>query len=673
MLPSPSTTAPPYETLSHETKEIRLLSALPANETASNQGDDPFQLAYTLSTVPLSRAPPFTALSYVWGDPSATTEITVCGTIQRITKNLHAALTRLNQGGETGPFWIDAVCINQGDAVEKNHQIPLMRDIYSSATKVVAWLGEAAHDTPLAFSLVERWADAILSTSPSLKNWPDSLAMRRAAAAVERPFDEASWTALGSLCRNVYWERIWILQEVSLAQQCLMICGDNVLSFHKFMWISRAWVFGDLRIQGLHEALTAAIFSNDPFSTFIRVILEVADNDFRQTTEAEPRSMSRLVSDFPFLLKRGSGLAATDPRDKVYGLLGFLNVLDSLIPVEYGQNVIDVYREVAWAIAKASGRLDILTFGGGMRDNDGQRQGSSWAPDFQRNLSDKLCDHAPFLDIHYFNASGTTNGEFNRPAAEPETLNMKGVHCGEIIATTPPSSVRMDRFREWLTFTLQYQDMLNDRRAHPQQTLFRVITADHLWRGLESPDFLAPHLEAEFFRLAAVFMLMVRDVSKSKSLSHHEHQVLPGANFALDMPLKAVLETWLGQGDLGSAETRSTQAANFLRGPEESLIWPDEFDIEKEEKAQENLALFQTVLGRTDGRCLFVTESGYLGAAPRNVKPGDRVFLPLGCDVPLAIRDVAGQFELVGDVYVCGLMQGEAVQSLHEVEEIALA
>jgi Heterokaryon incompatibility protein (HET) len=61
---------------------------------------------------------------------------------------------------------------NQDDTIEKSYQVPLMRQIYRSAEKVLSWLGKDDEETHLTFALLERWADAILSASPNLNNWP---------------------------------------------------------------------------------------------------------------------------------------------------------------------------------------------------------------------------------------------------------------------------------------------------------------------------------------------------------------------------------------------------------------------------------------------------------------------------------------------------------------------
>lgn len=45
-------------------------------------------------------------------------------------------------------FWIDAICINQKDKMEKSKQVRLMESIYRSANRVIVWLGESDDLTP---------------------------------------------------------------------------------------------------------------------------------------------------------------------------------------------------------------------------------------------------------------------------------------------------------------------------------------------------------------------------------------------------------------------------------------------------------------------------------------------------------------------------------------------
>lgn len=70
-------------------------------------------------------------------------------------------------------------------------------------------------------------------------------------------------------------------------------------------------------------------------------------------------------------------------------------------------------------------------------------------------------------------------------------------------------------------------------------------------------------------------------------------------------------------------------------------------------------------------RNLCVTEKGYLGLLPRSVAKGDDIFLLAGARVPFVVRhtffddmedlDEAEKFILVGEAYVNGIMNGEAL------------
>jgi hypothetical protein len=57
------------------------------------------------------------------------------------TTNLFSALVRLRKQDVPRTFWVDAICINQGDDAEKTHQLALMGRIYKEAARAVVWLG----------------------------------------------------------------------------------------------------------------------------------------------------------------------------------------------------------------------------------------------------------------------------------------------------------------------------------------------------------------------------------------------------------------------------------------------------------------------------------------------------------------------------------------------------
>ena len=85
----------------------------------------------------------FEALSYVWGDtsPEKKTPIQVDNAILLVGRNLRSALLHLRDEEQPRTLWVDAVCINQEDFDERSRQVPLMGDIYRTATRAIAWLG----------------------------------------------------------------------------------------------------------------------------------------------------------------------------------------------------------------------------------------------------------------------------------------------------------------------------------------------------------------------------------------------------------------------------------------------------------------------------------------------------------------------------------------------------
>ena len=74
----------------------------------------------------------------------------------KVRPNLHAALQQLRLRDRPKRLWIDAICINQEDNDEKNAQVSLMADVYSKATSVCVWLGEASSDSTLALNFISR-------------------------------------------------------------------------------------------------------------------------------------------------------------------------------------------------------------------------------------------------------------------------------------------------------------------------------------------------------------------------------------------------------------------------------------------------------------------------------------------------------------------------------------
>jgi hypothetical protein len=92
----------------------------------------------------------YDALSYVWGDSDNPRSIYIGEHDLPVTRNLHAALSHLQNFSLERIIWVDAICIDQKNTEEKEQQIQIMAKIYSQANRVLVWLGEAADNSDQA-------------------------------------------------------------------------------------------------------------------------------------------------------------------------------------------------------------------------------------------------------------------------------------------------------------------------------------------------------------------------------------------------------------------------------------------------------------------------------------------------------------------------------------------
>lgn len=98
--------------------------------------------------------PRYTAISYTWGDPSSEHPTMLNGRMYYVPQNAYDVLLRVRSPHENRMIWIDTICIDQTNITEKNNQVRLMVDIYSSAQQTLVWLGSATEDSAVAMDFI---------------------------------------------------------------------------------------------------------------------------------------------------------------------------------------------------------------------------------------------------------------------------------------------------------------------------------------------------------------------------------------------------------------------------------------------------------------------------------------------------------------------------------------
>ena len=215
-----------------EPMDFRLLELL------ADQQDEKIRCALTHSS--LTSHPCYLAVSYTWGAPGLVREIELNGATRFIQKNLYDFLNQLRLTYAGLSLWIDAICINQNNNWEKNIQVPLMGSIYSQAKSVLVWLGPHADGSEEYFDFCNR----ISSESPSF-----NLIRSRLREKVESDVKNHISAAIAFLQRRTYWTRTWIIQEIALASDIHVFCGDRFSHWSDFIYSMPDHDIDDQRIS----------------------------------------------------------------------------------------------------------------------------------------------------------------------------------------------------------------------------------------------------------------------------------------------------------------------------------------------------------------------------------------------------------------------------------------
>lgn len=293
-----------YQPLPSSKDAIRLIELHPVSDSG-------VVVARMVNAV-LSETPFYHALSYMWGPADETHTIILNGRPIKIRKNLFHFLTTWSKQYSDRKLWIDALCINQDDVRERNRQVTMMGDIYKTATSVLLWLGPNLDGSKQLFQyLIQngRCARQFSRSEPRLACPQESLQVWSEA----KPRGPAPGTehkdALTCLLHREYWSRAWIIQELVLARDITIHCGDQAVSWSCLRALDKkdSW-------SHLDSPLDWSSCFND---TVIRSIFEHL---------FEHRELELRHSTLGGMFKLYPARKCADPRDQIYSLLSLDDV-----------------------------------------------------------------------------------------------------------------------------------------------------------------------------------------------------------------------------------------------------------------------------------------------------------------------------------------------------------
>jgi hypothetical protein len=386
-----------YETFRYDTLidngSFRVVILLPGKYQDGLQCD--FQ------TYQVSSPPEYEALSYVWGTQSRALPLLSDGKHIFITGTLDIALRRLRHPQSNRVLWIDQLCINQDDLDERSQQVQLMRHIYSNARRVLVWLGsddglQAKRAKELIGDINKVWY-VLMGSSRFPKN--EDLELQGL------PLREAlGWKDLEQMLENPYFERIWVVQECRVASNLLILWGTEQISWtefsHTMHWSQENCAFlrdtvglGSPRLSMNPQALTVVTWNEE--------------------------------SGFNLLVATRFH-KASDPRDKIYALLGLLGRDGPSLKPNYRKSAPEVFSDFVRHMMPRFPTLEILSFA----DLTSLRELPLWAPRWAWN------EHAAgALREFTFKASGAMKPRYKESSLW-ELLDLEGLLLDRVNTTT---------------------------------------------------------------------------------------------------------------------------------------------------------------------------------------------------------------------------------------------
>lgn len=593
--------SPLYRHLCPSKEEIRLLELHPSDSSASD-------ITASLSVVSLRDNPSYVALSYVWGGSGIPVPtISLSDHTKAVTDNLRAALYALRDKTDTRLIWIDALCINQEDNTEKDHQVKLMGKLYQKCASCWIWLGGATSIAGIetAVKLLENWAsDEHLNANLN--------------------FDSTLIKTVTELTTRAWFSRIWTVQESILPKKLVICCGS-----HRIPWT----IFADAakNVQK-HLCSPCCTLHNDTANTYIKGVDDFIDTVL--TIERSRKPLHRSKSGKPdhwksevlTCLHHYRGRDATQQQDKIFGLHGLIDSDgQELIDFCFGLSSEDAYITFCMEHIKQTESLRALQYVVWFAEKSKLKKPlPTWVPDWILAMTESRWQTKRIDRYFLYDACG---GRKSQPEFDTEsgTLTDQGVRCGVV------AKVGSERLAQWSEVSEETKRGSGSKKKGWGIGFLRYkekgprIPKD--WVSIADLDSFPDKAKARTDFWRTLLMDTIRESEDPRITSYRK---------AID----------------ADYEEHEKSLTKVMKG----TGWPA--DTETIYLALETATLL---------RRFFVTADRRFGIGPAGMKEKDVIYVMNGGNCPLVLRSQgqAGRYSFVGDCFVVGLMKGEASEKFY--------
>jgi hypothetical protein len=458
------------------------------------------------------------------------------------------------------------------------------------------------------------------------------------------------WATLMMFWNEDWFTRAWILQEAVLAKNAIVIYHDSASNLDS---ITRFWDLAQrkdppkvLRVGPLADVYNK--FLNLSSMRAIKTLRDLREQlQKEQMTDGDTSSADieqqgisvKLEMSLLSLLRISRSNQATDPRDKVYCLLGLASddVARSITPDYSPQNTTaKLYTEVAKKYINQGAGTELLHYAGADRR---LQELPSWVPDWS-HLSRSAFKHTLYNCLPGSMPSITTTdnpGKITVRGAIIDAIQIPSAGWRYYSHDSRQHPFNLSSWKETLQNLPRISDEEGRQFIHaiaagvaisqcttdmypegPLVALSRTLTADCTWKGSRTSD------DSSFF----------------ESFQAYWSVYAPQENPPQDVSVEEWAKKYRYGGEfLGWLQPYSDEELEHFA----KLSWPYESAMQAVQK----------------GRKFCATLNNYLCTATHDTERGDLVAILEGFSMPFILRERGEEFEVVGDCYVHGIMDGE--------------
>src|SRR3569833_2862647 len=616
-----------YHALDPKRREIRVLRLRRRTLRAGLACD-----FVTMSVDDAERLCPFEAISYTWGGEARTAGILVGGRRVAVTPTVARFLRYRRSFLSQAFLWIDAVCINQDDAAERGSQVLLMGDIYRHAERTRVWL---AHPTEARDASDARGLMASVLSVASLSDLPEEIRMSMLQHIVQT---DHAVPALATLFARSYFHRIWVVQEVALAKEVLVMYGDVVMNWAALAQVAELLSHPSLvgLIHGCRDDWTMAVDTCVIADDAVHMSNIVRIDTMRKLCQgADGRRLSPALTpafSFSYDMLAWFGLPtlptlqgvltetelyhfhATDPRDKLFGVLGLVSDPSFVGPEgpAYGESMRDLYIRTARYLIAQTKSLSVLQYAGTWRPPIAGGL-PSWVPDWHgiagRRIARPTSGKNRGLPYTASNQDGTEIEDPNRLEVEIKMLDSVALAADRVL--------HADVADRTVCGSHQVVDMFDYYHPIAAYVDYIALTASH-----EPTHQMYPDLPLAVFRVLVGAAHSPAEYLGEESEMYETFQFWGKVRQCVEQSVRGEKDVRDGGNRRGKEETRSAS----LKGTLEAFLITKGLDPagSPPKLADINKLLFR--MGQVAGGKRFcILTSGRLALLPPGARVGDEV------------------------------------------------